>query len=416
MAEYTEVLAKKNFFYLWIGQIISQFGDRLTQMALIGLIYSLYPGSSWQLAKPLAFTIIPVFIFGPIAGVFVDRWDRRLTMLGADAIRALLVLSIPLFLINYGKLWPIYIVMFLSFTMSRFFVPAKLSVIPDLVDEDEIFVANSLTNTTGILAAGLGFILGGILVDYLGPRGGFAINGITYIASALFIFLISKSVIKGRKEGFSVAIRDTFGAFRSTVLKDLREGTRYLFLDSNLRSVMVLFFGIFSGLGCVYVSWIVFIQRSLGSVTKDVGLLIGFLSAGAFLGALFYGKIAEHIKIFRAMFSSMTLGGVTIGLMSVLLPIFSYFWLAALLSFSTGLVLSPLVVASQSLIHKVSKQHLRGRVFSVMEIVIHAGFLIFMLISSKVAEIIHERIVLLAVAVVFFLWGMTGMIKSRDYA
>src|SRR3989338_11070346 len=125
-----------HFMRLWWAQLISQFGDRIHQMALIGLIAERTPGSALGLAKLMAFTIIPVFIVGPIAGVYVDRWDRRTTLFVCDFIRGLLVLSIPFAFIHRESMVPIYIVVFLVFCLSRFYVPAKLSIIPELVKED----------------------------------------------------------------------------------------------------------------------------------------------------------------------------------------------------------------------------------------------------------------------------------------
>ncbi|MEW6170352.1 MAG: MFS transporter, partial [Candidatus Omnitrophota bacterium] len=108
MAKYREILKNKNFLCLWIGQIVSQFGDRLGQMALIGFIHERYPGSAYELAKIISFTILPVFIIGPVAGAYVDRWDKRKTMFASDFIRAFLVLLIPLFLYQAKNLITLY--------------------------------------------------------------------------------------------------------------------------------------------------------------------------------------------------------------------------------------------------------------------------------------------------------------------
>src|SRR3989338_9830250 len=123
MAKIRKVLKSRNFFLLWLGQIISQLGDRLGQMALIGFVYLRDPGSTLEIAKILSFTIIPVFLIGPLAGVYVDRWDRRRTMFVCDLIRAALVFTIPFFLIDTESLIPLYIVVFLIFCIGRFFVP-----------------------------------------------------------------------------------------------------------------------------------------------------------------------------------------------------------------------------------------------------------------------------------------------------
>ena len=131
MARFREVLKNRNFFLLWMGQVISQMGDRLDQMALLGFITSRAPGDTLQLAILMSFTILPVFVVGPIAGVYVDRWDRRKTMYVCDFLRGLLVLIIPLYLIDSQKsLWPLYFTVFLLFSLGRFFVPAKLAILP----------------------------------------------------------------------------------------------------------------------------------------------------------------------------------------------------------------------------------------------------------------------------------------------
>ena len=84
MPKFRKVLKNRNFFFLWLGQIISQLGDRLGQMSLIGMVYARTPGSTVEIFKLLTFTIIPVFLIGPLAGVYVDRWDRRRKIGRAD--------------------------------------------------------------------------------------------------------------------------------------------------------------------------------------------------------------------------------------------------------------------------------------------------------------------------------------------
>ncbi|MFA5315425.1 MAG: MFS transporter, partial [Candidatus Omnitrophota bacterium] len=171
MARFRNILRNRNFSLLWLAQIISQFGDRLDQMALIALVYRYAPGSTTQMAKIMAFTIAPVFLIGPLAGVYVDRWDRRRTMVVCDILRGILILLIPFWLMRLPSLWPVYIVVFVVFSIARFYVPAKMSIIPDLVKADDLLLANSLVNTTGMVAAMLGFGLGGILVGMVGAQG-----------------------------------------------------------------------------------------------------------------------------------------------------------------------------------------------------------------------------------------------------
>ena len=153
-------LQNRSFVFFWLAQLISQFGDRINQMALVGLVAGRQFGaaSTMELAKLLAFTIIPVFIVGPIAGVYVDRWDRKTTLFVCDLIRGFLILTIPFIFIAQQSMIPIYIVVFLAFCLSRFYVPAKMSIIPELVAAEHLHVANSLATVTGMIA----FVLGAL--------------------------------------------------------------------------------------------------------------------------------------------------------------------------------------------------------------------------------------------------------------
>ena len=99
-------------------------------MALVALVYKKSPGSAVELAKLLFFIIIPVFIIGPIAGVYVDRWDRKRVMIIADVWRGLLVLLIPFFILHFANFTPVHILVFLIFSLTRFFLPCKMAIIP----------------------------------------------------------------------------------------------------------------------------------------------------------------------------------------------------------------------------------------------------------------------------------------------
>ena len=103
MARFRDVLFKnKNFTLLWFAQLIANFGERLSQMALIALVYHNAPGFSIALAKVMAVTIISVFVIGPVAGAWVDRWDKRDVIIISDVVRGLLALLIPIFIIFHA--------------------------------------------------------------------------------------------------------------------------------------------------------------------------------------------------------------------------------------------------------------------------------------------------------------------------
>lgn len=411
MARFREVLKNRNFFLLWMGQIISQLGDRLGQMALIAFVYMRAPGSTLQIAKILSFTIIPVFLIGPLAGVYVDRWDRRRTMFTCDFLRSLLVLTIPLFLLYTKSLGPVYLIIFIVFSIGRFFVPAKLSIIPDLVDKKDLLIANSLVNTTGMIAAVLGFGASGVLVEWLGAKKGFYLNSLTFLVSGMFIFLISKK--------FSVAMdfkkigQEIMEVISKSVFQEIKEGMSYFIRKKEIRFTAGIIFALWSALGAVYVVVIVFVQNTLHSTTKDLGFLVMFLGIGLFLGSLVYGRFGQRIAHYKVIFISLVLSGIMLAIFALGIYNYPNFAMAALLALCLGLIIAPIMIASNTIIHNVSDNDMLGKIFSSFEIVMHLGFILFMFISSMLAERFSHLLILVIVGCLLSLLGAVNLVFNR---
>ncbi|MFH1128988.1 MAG: MFS transporter [Candidatus Omnitrophota bacterium] len=404
-------MKNRNFFLLWLGQIISQLGDRLDQMALIAFIYSRAPGSSLQIAKILSFTIIPVFLIGPIAGVYVDRWDRRKTMYICDILRAGLVLTIPLFLFYLKSLVPIYAIIFIVFSIGRFFVPAKLSIVPDLVEKKDLLMANSLVNTTGMIAAILGFGISGILVEWLGAKGGFYLDSLSFLISAAFIFFIAKKTVAVMS--LKKVSKEIAEVISKSVLQEIKEGVQYFIRNKDIRFTSGVIFTLWSALGAVYVVLIVFVQKTLHSATKDLGLLVMFLGIGLFLGSLVYGRFGQRLSHYKIIFLSLFLSGVALIVFALTLHRYPYFAIAATLSLALGLLIAPIMIASNTIIYNASDSSMRGKIFSSMEIVMHMGFLLFMFISSLLAEKVSHVLILVIVGVIISILGVINFIYHR---
>jgi len=414
MARLREALRNRNFFLLWIGQIISQLGDRLGQMALIAFVYLRAPGSSMQIAKILSFTIIPVFLIGPLAGVYVDRWDRRRTMYICDFMRSLLVLAIPLFLFYTKNLAPIYLIIFITFSIGRFFVPAKLSILPDLVDNKSLLVANSLINTSGMIAAVLGFGISGVLVEKLGAKSGFYLNSLTFLVSGLFIFLISKKFAAG--VSFEEVSKEIVEVIRKSVFQEIKEGVIYFIRNKDIRFTAGIIFALWSALGSVYVVIIVFVQKTLHSATKDIGLLVMFLGLGLFLGSLVYGKFGQRVSHYKTIFVSLISSGIMLILFAIGIYYYPSFMLAAFLALCLGLIVAPIMIASNTIIHNVSDNGMLGKIFSSLEIVMHLGFILFMFISSMLAERFSHVLILVIVGCLLSLLGLLSLSLNRRVA
>jgi MFS transporter, DHA3 family, macrolide efflux protein len=408
-------IKNRQFMRLWWAQLISQFGDRINQMALIGFIAEREPGSTWGLAKLLSFTIIPVFVVGPLAGALVDRWDRRVTLFVCDLARGVLVLCIPLFFMD-GKssMLPIYFLVFLVFCFSRFYVPAKMSIIPNLVEKENLLMANSLMTTTGMIAFVLGCVLGGFLVDRTGAKGGFIWNAVTFFISGLLIISIPRQLSLSLNKTKLVQTGREIFKMEKSIMAEMKEGVRYLFQHKEIRFVINMLFILLAAAGAIYVVIIVFIQQSFNSVTKDLGILAVFLGTGLFLGALGYGRWGNKFAWYQTIFFCLIVGGIMMSLFALAVNHCPNLIMAAALSLGLGLVTGPIFIAANTIVQLVSDENMRGKVFSALEIVIHFAFLTAMLASSLLSEYVARVWILVGVGVLFCMVGLVGFLRYKN--
>lgn len=406
-------LQNRDFLAFWLAQLISQFGDRINQMALVGLVAGYKMGSAVELAKLMAFTIIPVFIVGPIAGVFVDRWDRKATLFFCDIARGLLILLIPLIFIHWESMLPTYAIVFLAFCLSRFYVPAKMSIIPEIVAPAQLHSANSLATVTGMIAFVMGALLGGLIVEYAGARGGFFCDAATFFASASLISLISQRRYRIETQKIVETSREMASVYR-TVLHEIAEGVRYILSHREIMYVMSLMMILFMAAGAIYIVIIVFIQGAFGSVTKHLGFLAVGLGAGLFLGSLAYGKYGRKDRHIETIFICLILGGMMLGIFSFLVFHLRNIWVAQTLAALLGFVVGPIVIAANTVVHLACSREMQGKIFSALEFVIHFGFLITMLASSKLSEVVGSFWILITVSLVFGLVGAWGLVRYRQ--
>ena len=149
-----DVLRIREFRLLWLGQLISEAGDGLTNLTLLLLVNAL-TGSTAALAGMAIVLAIPPLTIGLVAGTYVDRIDRRRIMLASDALRAVVVLGF-VFVRSADGLWLLYLLAFVQATVGTFFTPARGAVIPRVVPRAGLLSANSLAQATRVVAAVVG--------------------------------------------------------------------------------------------------------------------------------------------------------------------------------------------------------------------------------------------------------------------
>jgi DHA3 family macrolide efflux protein-like MFS transporter len=403
----------RDFFRFWFAQLISQFGDRVYQMALVGLMTALHPGSVMEMSKLFSFGIIPAFIVGPIAGVYIDRWDRRTVLFMTYFIQGILVLLAAFYLIRLPFIWPMYVVVFVISSLSRFYIPAKMSFLPEIVQKDDLHIANSLSTITGMIAGGLGILLGSWIVERTGFLAGFCWDTTCYLLAAALVFSITAlrrelpnktAIIKGAKEMISV---------EKSVWHEIIDGIQYIRSKKEISFIFWMMFILLAAVGAIYVVIIVFIQQAFHSVTKDLGFLAVSLTSGLFLGSLAYGKWGKRIAAYKIIFLSLILGGSMVVLFTcVVQATHDRLW-ALGLSFILGVMIGPVMVAPNTVINKICAMEMSGKVFAALEFVVYLAFLLAMMISSFLSIHIDRFWILVTVGGIFILVGLVGLFKFR---
>ncbi len=368
------VLKNGNFLALWIGQIISQFGDRLAQMALIGLYLKQTAGISLSHSVPVMrnlffFSTLPILLFSPLAGVYVDRWSRKKTLIAADLLRAGLILLIPLLAGYTDGMWSIYGVIFLVFTVTCFFSPAKSAIIPNLVKKRELLAANSLSNITRLIAMIGGVTAGGIIVAWTGTKMSFYLDSLSFLLSGVAILAIRIKEDPPREESKDGIRR---------VAKELVAGLNFIRKKKRVKFVATSLFILMGASGIGYLLLTVFVTKALNLGTIGLSVLATFLGMGMLAGSLIYGHFGEQIEREKVI-----VGGTLIcGVCAVLLGGSKSLFLLSLGVSIIGFIASPIMIAAYTLTQELTPDRIRGRVFSALEVIINSSFLFFIWVAG----------------------------------
>jgi len=368
------VLKNRNFLALWIGQIISQFGDRLAQMALIGLYLKQTAGISLSHSVPVMrnlffFSTLPILLFSPLAGVYVDRWSRKKTLIAADLLRAGLILLIPLLAGYTDGMWSIYGVIFLVFSVTCFFSPAKSAIIPNLVKKRELLAANSLSNITRLIAMVGGVTAGGIIVAWTGTKMSFYLDSVSFLLSGLAILAIRIKEDPPPEESKGGIGR---------VAKELVAGLNFIRKKKRVKFVATSLFILMGASGIGYLLVTVFVTKALNLGTIGLSVLATFLGIGMLAGSLIYGHFGEQIEREKVI-----VGGTLIcGVCAVLLGGSKSLFLLSLGVSIIGFIASPIMIAAYTLTQELTPDRIRGRVFSALEVIINSSFLFFIWVAG----------------------------------
>jgi MFS family permease len=395
------VLRQRNFFLLWLGQLISIIGDWVLVIALPFYTYNL-TGSALASGGMFIVSTLPRLLLGSVAGVFVDRWDRKRTMIVADLLRVLLTLA--LFLVQSRDwLWLIYASAFLESVVSQFFNPAKSAVIPLLVNEKDLLTANSLNGLSDALTRLVGSALGGMLLTWLGFSFVVFFDAATFLISALMIMLviIPRHPVEPAVPG---------GAAASTKMadywRDWIAGLKLVKRERLLLSLFIVMGVALLGDSMVTVLIVPLVKNLMGGEAQLLGWLMAAEGIGGLLGGLLVGQFGKRIP--PRLLSTVAL--VSAGLVIIALFTFPHSFLVYPLLGFVGLTATAWFTSAETLLQMGVSDAFRGRIFGTLGTTMALAGLIGMAFAGTMADRVGLVPVLSISASLYLLSGLLSWI------
>lgn len=351
------LLRQRNFALLWWGSLISMLGDWMMITALPIYVYQL-TGSPLATSLTLVVRVVPSLLFGSVAGVFVDRWDRQRVMVITNLLLALTLL--PLALVRSADMvWVVYVVGFLQTLISLFFGPAEDAFLPLVVGEEHLLAANGLNSLNNNLARLIGPPLGGFVM-VLWNLGGVALaDAATFLAAMTLIALVKAPQLPPPA---AVSPQETPWLRMWTQLGD---GVRLLAKSRVLVVMLIVAALSATGEGVFAVMFLVWVKELLGGGALELGWFYAAQGVGGILGGVVAGWVAGRLPTAVLAGANFTL----FGLLDLLLfnyPRFSQeVWVGLAIMVLVGI---PAVVGSAAIMtlrQLAVEDRFRGRIFGV---------------------------------------------------
>jgi MFS family permease len=388
------VFRKRDFRLLWSAQLVSTVGTALTDLAA-GILVFRVTGSALSVGLMFMAVSIPTLFIGLIAGVFVDRYDRRKIMVIADVARAAIVASIP-FLIGINLAF-LYIAVALVSAISQFFNPANDALLPEVASDEELAAANSWIMISSFGSTSIGFALSGLLAAAFDINWAFWLDALTFLFSASCIMFVR--VGKVDVEG-STSVK--------VVIENLKEGVATLVGTPILRSLFLVSAPVYLSFGLWNVLLLPFALNVLKAGEFGYGIQEGVTSVGFVVGSLLMAKWAERFR----EGSWIVIATIGMGISGIFYGLTTSVILAIALVTVSGFFNAPASISKRLILQRSTPRELRGRVFSAFAVARDVVFLIGISLAG-LADIIDVRLLVVGASVVLVVAGLwTGLMPG----
>jgi MFS family permease len=344
----------RNYRYTWMGQVVSEIGDYFNNIAVFSLVIQT-TGSGLAVSGVMLARAIPAVMAGPVAGVVLDRFDRKRVMIASDLVRAAVALAFLLTL-SGGRSWLLYVLSALLMFASPFFSSGRASILPSIAAPGEVHTANSLTQVTEWSTLTLGTLLAGFSAAKFGYHWAFIFNSFSFLFSALAI-----SRLRGH---FRASQAHATPALRPW--RDYTEGLRYIRSVPLIFGVCLLTVGWATGGGAAQILFTLFGEVVFHRGARGIGSVWGFAGLGLLAGGALGHLLGKRLAFpgYRRTISAAYLAH---GAAYVLFSQMTSYGLALLFIALSRVGQATCSVLNYSKLMKHTQDQYRGRVFATLE-------------------------------------------------
>jgi MFS family permease len=370
---YSLLRDNRNYRYTWIGQIVSEVGDMFNTVAVLSFALHV-TGSNAAVGGVMIARTLASIGAAPIAGVTLDRLDRRKVMIWSDAVRAVFAASFFLTM-RFPNPWLLYTLTACLAFASPFFTAGRSAILPKISRGEELKTANALTQTTAWLTVAVGAMLGGLSAGF-GYQWAFFGNTLSFVISGLAIWKLQSP------DGFRAARAEVkeHKEHRAHFWTEFTDSLRYMRATPLVLAIALSYVGWASGGGAAQILFTLLGEKVFNGGPAIVGLIWGFAGVGLVLGGFvghFAGRRLTYDRYLHVVWINYLIHGISYALFS----------LGNLLSAILFIMLSRIAMGTNNVLNRtILLTHVpdryRGRVFTTVEAMLNATMLLSLTAAS----------------------------------
>ncbi len=419
------VFHNAGFLRLWLSQAATQIGGNMVLYGLTVVVVD-STGSNTAVSLLILTFLVPAVAFSAVAGVYVDRIDRRAILVATNVLRGLAFVA--LYLVGTNLALILILNVFIS-TVTVFFAPAEAAMIPNLVPRRQLLAANGIFTLTLNAAFALGFaLLGPLVVNIASPQAVILVVAGLYFLAAIFCFTLPKAPPPRNEDIHGLGAREAERAVGSTFAQ-LREGLAFIRLNRAI-GWSLLYLGITASLvGVLGVLGPDFARETLGLASKDFAVVVLPLGFGIMTGILLLNAYGQYLPRRRVIEGGLIALGGLLGALAVAGPISrllqradapggldlssitSLLAVVVVIALCAGIAYAFVAIPSQTQLQEDLPEDVRGRVFGVLNMLVSVASFLPIIIVGPISDLVGTTVVLVTVALVVLVSGVASVIQ-----